>query len=149
MDKFENSYSLLNKQQREAVDQIDGPLLIIAGPGTGKTQLLSTRVANILKKTDVQPSNILCLTFTESGAHNMRDRLKDMIGDEAYDATISTYHSFGSEIIKNYSEYFQQISIERTDDIRMERPIDELAQIQIVEKIIENLPFDNPLLSAR
>ena len=78
--EFEQAYQNLNEQQRAAVDYIDGPLLVIAGPGTGKTQLLSIRVANILKQTDVGPENILCLTFTESGASNMRKRLADFIG---------------------------------------------------------------------
>ena len=149
MNTFGEIYQKLNAAQKQAVDTIDGPLLVLAGPGTGKTQLLSARVANILSKTDASPSNILCLTFTESGAQNMRERLRSMIGDDAYDVTISTYHSFGSDIIKNYSEHFQSIAIDRSDDIRMERPIDELSQIQIVEKIINKLPFDSPLLSAR
>ena len=61
--EFEQAYNQLNDQQRAAVDHIDGPLLVIAGPGTGKTQLLSVRVANILKQTDASPENILCLTF--------------------------------------------------------------------------------------
>lgn len=146
---FKEVYAALNTAQKEAVDTIDGPLLVIAGPGTGKTQLLSARVANILQKTDAAASNILCLTFTESGAQNMRERLRSFIGDTAYDVNISTYHSFGSDIIKSYGEYFQQIGIDRSDDIRMERPIDELSQIQIVEQIINKLPFDSPLLSAR
>ena len=86
--EFEKAYQHLNDQQREAVDYIDGPLLVIAGPGTGKTQLLSVRVANILKQTDVSPENILCLTFTEVGASNMRHRLADFIGAEAYKVQI-------------------------------------------------------------
>lgn len=139
----------LNPAQRQAVERIDGPMLVIAGPGTGKTQLLSARVANILTVTDVSASNILCLTFTESGAANMRERLRSFIGDDAYDVTISTYHSFGSDIIKQYSQYFQTINVERSDDIIMERPIDELSQIQIVEQIVSKLAFDSPLLSAR
>ncbi len=139
----------LNTAQQQAVDTIDGPMLVIAGPGTGKTQLLSARVANILKRTDASPANILCLTFTESGAYNMRERLRSIVGDAAYDVAISTYHSFGSDIIKNYSEYFQTVGVERSDDVRMERPIDELTQIQIVEALVVKLPFDSPLLSAR
>jgi DNA helicase-2/ATP-dependent DNA helicase PcrA len=148
-DSFELAYAALNKEQKQAVDTIDGPLLVLAGPGTGKTQLLSARVANILKETDATPSNILCLTFTESGAANMRTRLRSLIGEAAYGVTISTYHSFGSEIIKSYSEYFQQIELDRTDDVRLERPIDELSQIMIIDEIISKLPFDSPLLSAR
>ena len=146
---FASAYSNLNLEQIQAVDTIDGPLLVLAGPGTGKTQLLSARVANILKLTDIAPSNILCLTFTESGAANMRRRLREFIGEAAYEVTISTYHSFGSDIIKSYSEYFQKIALDRTDDIRLERAIDELTQIEIIDKIISKLPFDSPLLSAR
>ena len=146
---FDDAYARLNKEQRQAVDTIDGPLLVLAGPGTGKTQLLSARVCNILQKTDVVPSNILCLTFTESGATNMRERLRSFMGDSAYDVTISTYHSFGSEIIKSYSEYFEQIGLDRTDDVRLERPIDQLSQIKIVEDIVSQLPFDSQLLGAR
>ena len=91
--EFDKAYKSLNKEQRAAVDHIDGPLLVIAGPGTGKTQLLSVRVANILKNTDASPENILCLTFTEAAASNMRHRLSDFIGPEAYKVQIHTYHS--------------------------------------------------------
>ena len=146
---FDKAYSRLNPEQKKAVDTIYGPLLVLAGPGTGKTQLLSARVANILKLTDTTPSNILCLTFTESGATNMRNRLRDFIGSAAYEVTINTYHSFGSDIIKSYNSYFQKLKLDRTDDIRLERPIDELSQIKIIESIIAKLPFDSPLLSAR
>lgn len=99
---FEQAYKNLNEQQREAVDYIDGPLLVIAGPGTGKTQLLSIRTANILRQTDVGPENILCLTFTETGASNMRKRLTDFIGPEAYKVQIQTYHAFGSYILQEH-----------------------------------------------
>ncbi len=146
---FAQAYAALNNEQKKAVDTIDGPLLVLAGPGTGKTQLLSARVANILKETDATPSNILCLTFTESGATNMRTRLKSFIGDAAYEVTISTYHSFGSELIKNYSEYFQQIALDRTDDVRLEKPVDELSQLKLIDEIIGKLPFDSSMLSAR
>ena len=64
MNEFQKSYSMLNKDQKKAVDNIEGPVLVIAGPGTGKTQLLTTRVANIIAKTDTDASEILCLTFT-------------------------------------------------------------------------------------
>ena len=100
--EFEKAYSHLNEAQREAVDHIEGPLLVIAGPGTGKTQLLSVRVANILKQTDASPENILCLTFTDAGASNMRKRLSDFIGPEAYKVQIQTYHSFGSYILQEH-----------------------------------------------
>jgi len=146
---FTLAYSALNPEQKRAVDTIEGPLLVLAGPGTGKTQIISARVANILSQTDVSASNILCLTFTDSAASNMRERLRSFIGDDAYDVTISTYHSFGSEIIKKYSEYFTQVALDRTDDVRLERPIDELRQTQIINTIVEQLSFDSPLRGAR
>lgn len=146
---FQKAYLSLNSEQKLAVDTIDGPLLVIAGPGTGKTQLLSARVANILKHTDISPRNILCLTFTESGSVNMRNRLRSFIGEAAYEVTINTYHSFGSDIIKSYSSYFQHIQLDRTDDVRLERPIDDLVQTKIIDLIVAKLSFDSPLLSAR
>jgi len=139
----------LNNEQRQSVKTIDGPLLVIAGPGTGKTQLLSARVAYILQNTDTLAENILCLTFTESAAFNMRERLETIIGQDANRVNISTYHSFGSDIIKNYSEYFEKIFVDKTKDQRLERPIDELLAIQIVSDILARLEYGNPLLSAR
>ena len=124
--EFEQAYQNLNEQQRAAVDYIDGPLLVIAGPGTGKTQLLSIRVANILKRTDVGPENILCLTFTETGANNMRKRLADFIGSEAYRVQIQTYHAFGSYILQEH----------RPD---LTATIDELERFTIIRQIQESL----------
>src|SRR6202046_5183076 len=100
MAEFKQEYARLNDAQRQAVDAIDGPVLVVAGPGTGKTQLLSARVAQILRKTDTLPQNILCMTFTESGAQNMRDRLTRFIGTAAYDVQIGTYHAFGGDLIR-------------------------------------------------
>ena len=124
--EFEQAYKNLNEQQRAAVDHIDGPLLVIAGPGTGKTQLLSIRVANILKQTDVGPENILCLTFTETGASNMRKRLADFIGPEAYKVQIQTYHAFGSYILQEH----------RPD---LTAAIDELERFTMIRQIQESL----------
>lgn len=116
---------------------IDGPLLVIAGPGTGKTQLLSVRVAHILTKTDIPPQNILCLTFTESGAENMRERLTRFIGKAAYDVNIGTYHAFGGDLIRRYPEVFAKS--------RLQKPADNLAKHQIISNLIDQLPYDNPL----
>lgn len=80
---FTTRYGKLNAEQKQAVDTIDGPVMVVAGPGTGKTELLSVRVANILQKTDTLPENILCLTFTESGQAAMRERLVGIIGCRA------------------------------------------------------------------
>lgn len=141
MDQFDTVYDQLNPEQREAVDAIDGPLLVVAGPGTGKTQLLSARVANILKQTDTLPQNILCLTFTESGAANMRERLSRFIGQRAYDVNIGTYHAFGGDIIRRYGEYF-------TDE-PLSQPIDQLRKHQIVSSIIDSLSYSDRLKQTR
>ena len=95
----------LNSHQRQAVEYLDGPLLVLAGPGTGKTQLISEKVAYILKNTDTNPENILCLTFTESGTTNMRERLKSTIVQSAEKVHISTYHAFGTDILHQYKNY--------------------------------------------
>ena len=137
---FEERYKKLNKAQKEAVDSIDGPLLVVAGPGSGKTEILALRVAKILKETQVLPSNILCLTFTESAAINMRERLAKLIGEEAYRVAIHTFHSFASEIIQKYPEYFYK-------GARF-MPADELAQIGILENIFKVLPHNHPLGSV-
>ena len=85
---FEKIYAELNIEQRIAVDTIEGPVMVIAGPGTGKTQILSARIGKILLETDAQPENILCLTYTDAGAVAMRKRLLDFIGPDAYKVNI-------------------------------------------------------------
>ena len=134
---FQTRYATLNTNQRQAVDYIHGSLLVIAGPGTGKTELLSMRTAQILRQTDTLPDSILCLTFTESGAANMRQRLRQIIGEDAYKIAIHTFHSFGTEIINQHREYF----FHGADS----QPADELTQHQIVTGILEGLDWRNPL----
>lgn len=137
MEKYEEALKQLNAAQRKAVETIDGPVLAIAGPGTGKTQLLTTRIAHILAKTDTLPQNILCLTFTDSAARTMRERLNNMIGQTAYDVTISTYHAFGSDIIRRFPDYFSdQANLQPADDLTIDR---------LFRQIIGNLPYNNPL----
>ncbi len=99
---FESEYKKLNKAQREAVEAIEGPVMVVAGPGTGKTQVLALRIANILKRTDIKADGILCLTFTNSAVEAMRSRLEKYIGSDAEKVNVSTFHSFGLELIKKY-----------------------------------------------
>ena len=139
MEKFKTRYNKLNSAQKEAVDTIDGPLLVVAGPGTGKTELLSMRAANILRATDTLPENILCLTFTDSGANAMRARLASIIGTDAYKVAIQTFHSFGTEIINHHSEYFYRGA--------NFSPADEVATYSILTDIFEELDYNNPLAS--
>lgn len=141
MNNFDAVYGGLNEAQRKAVDTVYGPVLVIAGPGTGKTQLLSARVAHILRTTDSLPQNILCLTFTENGALNMRERLTQFIGPHAYDVQISTYHAFGRTVIGRYPEYFTEL--------RLERPVDELGKRQILSAIIDEVDYRSPIKQVR
>ncbi|RLC29410.1 hypothetical protein DRH13_05760, partial [Candidatus Woesebacteria bacterium] len=82
--RFSQNYSQLNPNQKLAVDTTEGPLMVVAGPGTGKTQVLTLRIANILRKHDIPPDSILALTFTEAATQEMRRRLIDLIGQAGY-----------------------------------------------------------------
>ncbi len=142
-DKFLKLYSQLNPEQKLAVDTIEGPVMVVAGPGTGKTHVLTLRIANILRITDTEPENILALTFTDSAVVEMRKRLVEIIGSLAYRVQIFTFHSFCNRIIQEFPEYFPKIigSIH----------IGEVEQIKIIAEILEARifeylkPFGNPL----
>lgn len=137
--EFEKRYQQLNAAQKKAVDTIEGPVMVIAGPGTGKTELLGVRIANILRKTDTLPQNILCLTFTDSGAIAMRERLISIIGPDAYKVPIHTFHSFGTEVISQNREYFYRgATFQAADDIR---------RYEIMRSIFDELDYKNPLAS--
>lgn len=137
---FEKRYQQLNTAQKKAVDLIEGPVMVIAGPGTGKTELLSVRTANILKKTDTLPENILCLTFTESGATAMRERLIGIIGKDAYKVAIHTFHGFGTEVINQNREFFYRGALFE--------PADDLNRYEILRSIFDELDYKNPLAST-
>lgn len=131
----------LNAKQQEAVNHMDSALLVLAGPGTGKTQLLSSKVAHILEVEDTNPENILCVTFTEAGASNMQERLLSIIGPDANKVNVYTYHSFGSNILAQYKNYSSDYF--RTFD----EPIDTVTQYKIISSILESLPQTDPLKS--
>ena len=137
--KFAAELERLNASQKSAVLQTDGPLMVVAGPGTGKTQLLAMRVANILQTTDTDAGSILCLTFTESASANMVHRMTSIFGAEAYRVAVNTFHGLGSDIISRYGQYFYSGAIFR--------PAGDLKTIKIIEDILEKLPHDNPLSS--
>lgn len=130
---FTQLYSQLNLEQKLAVDTIEGPVMVVAGPGTGKTQILTLRIANILRKTQMNPRNILALTFTESAASNMRKRLTSIIGPAAYGVGIHTYHGFANLVITEFPHKFQFA--------KELESIDEIEQIEIIEQIIDSLPL--------
>lgn len=131
--KFARELLKLNKQQRNAVDCIEGPVMLLAGPGTGKTQVVALRIANILAKTHANSRNILALTFTEAGVNALRERLITIIGPDAYQLTISTFHGFASELIAIFSYAF--VVSESSAQI------EDLEQYQIIDKIIQDPAF--------
>ena len=137
---FEAIYENLNSAQKQAVDNIEGPVMVIAGPGTGKTQILGARIGKILLETDTAPENILCLTYTDAGAIAMRKRLVSFIGSSAYKVNISTFHSFCNDIIQDNLSLFDKTSLD---------PISELEKIELLKKLIDGFEKDNPLKRYR
>jgi DNA helicase-2/ATP-dependent DNA helicase PcrA len=114
---FEQEYKKLNPAQKQAVDTLEGPVMVVAGPGTGKTQILTIRIANILLRTQTPPDGILALTFTEAGVDAMKARLLKLIGPTAYKVAIYTFHGFCNDVIHSHPEYFPRIisSVALTD----------------------------------
>ena len=139
-EKFQNALAGLNKQQLQAVNQIDGPVLVIAGPGTGKTQILAARIGKILLETDAEAHNILCLTYTDAGTIAMRKRLFDFIGPEAYRVHIHTFHSFCNDIIQENLDYFGKLNLEAISD---------LERIELYRKLVHQFKEGNPLKRYR
>ena len=139
-EKFEIIYNNLNEQQRIAVDTIEGPVIVNAGPGTGKTQILAIRIGNILQQTDANPNNIICLTYTDNGAVEMRNRLLQIIGTPAYGIKIHTFHSFCNEVIQDNLSYFGKLNLE---------PISDLEEIDLFNKLIDSIESDNILKRFR
>ncbi len=127
---FDAEYKKLNKAQKEAVDTIEGPVMVVAGPGTGKTQVLALRIAQILQKTDIKGDDILCLTFTNSAAHAMRERLVRYIGEAGEKVNIFTFHSFGLEMIE---KYFDILGLEEAPKL-----LDESESAEFFDEILEN-----------
>ena len=136
---FQAELAKLNPKQREAVEQIEGPVLVVAGPGTGKTHILASRIGNILLKTDAQAHNILCLTFTDAGVQAMRERLLSMIGAEAHKVHIFTFHAFCAHVIRSNPDHFGFQEVE---------PIDDLDRIELIRKLIDALPTEHILRKA-
>jgi DNA helicase II / ATP-dependent DNA helicase PcrA len=128
-DIFDKRYKELNSKQKEAVDTIEGPVMVIAGPGTGKTTILTLRIANILKTTDTPASSILAITFTEQGARNMRAKLREVIGAQANEVRVHTFHGFASSVISEFQDHFTHL--------HNFKPVSDVESEALVRKIIE------------
>src|SRR4030095_4619021 len=135
-EKFIEEYNKLNEHQRRAVDTIDGPVMVIAGPGTGKTQILSARIGKILLETDTQPRNILCLTYTEAGVIAMRKRIFDFIGPDAYRVNIYTFHAFCNEVIQDNLNLFEKKWLD---------PVSDLERLELFKQLIDSFPKNHLL----
>ncbi|MFT3936969.1 MAG: ATP-dependent DNA helicase [Chitinophagaceae bacterium] len=139
-EKFIKDYGKLNAQQKQAVDTIEGPVMVNAGPGTGKTQILAMRIGRILQQTDTNPNSILCLTYTENGAVEMRNRLLIIVGSAAYQVRIHTFHSFCNEIIQDNLTWFGKLNLS---------PIGDLEEIDLFYRLIDSIEKENPLKRFR
>lgn len=140
--EFKKQYSRLNREQKLAVDTIEGPVMVIAGPGTGKTTILTLRIAQILRKTDTPPSGILAITYTDSGVKAMKQKLREIIGSRADSVYIHTFHSFAVSVIRDYPDHFPHLSnVEPSTDIEIRSFISEIIQSR---KFGDLRPFGRP-----
>ncbi len=139
-EKFNEIYNRLNPQQKQAVDTIEGPVMVIAGPGTGKTQILGARIGKILLETDAQPDNILCLTYTDAGVIAMRKRLLSFIGPDAYKVNICTFHAFCNDVIQDNLSLFEKTSLD---------PATDLQKVELYKQLIDGFGKAHPLKRYR
>ncbi|MDD5437069.1 MAG: ATP-dependent helicase, partial [Candidatus Omnitrophica bacterium] len=130
MDDYLKLYGQLNDHQKQAVDTTEGPLLILAGPGTGKTQLLSVRAALIAERGKANPDNILILTYTNAAAKAMKERLASVIGLPGYDVEVGTFHSFANNLIQESEEAANYIG----DKVQLS----EVERMRAMEYILDN-----------
>jgi DNA helicase-2/ATP-dependent DNA helicase PcrA len=138
--KFAEEFARLNERQQLAVNRIEGPVMVIAGPGTGKTQILASRIGKILLETDALPENILCLTYTDAGVVAMRKRLLQFIGPDAYKVNIYTFHAFCNDVIQENLSLFEKTALD---------PISDLEKIELFKQLIDSFPKSNPLKRYR
>ncbi len=140
---------LLNKEQYEAAVQVNGPLLILAGAGSGKTRVLTHRIAHMIKDLNIYPSKILAITFTNKAASEMKDRVRSLIGNEADNMWVSTFHSSCVRILRReidklgynknfaiYDTYDQKILIKQCMD-ELNINDDDITDREIINKIGE------------
>lgn len=137
MGHYTERYNRLNTAQKEAVDTVYGPVLVVAGPGSGKTELLALRVANILKETDILPQNILCLTFTDAARSNMRERLQNTIGTDSVRVAIHTFHSLAHQLLETgYRDIPSRAGY---------TPLSDIDRVHLLQGLLATLPHTSPL----
>ena len=124
----------LNDKQKEAVLNTEGPLLILAGAGSGKTKVLTTRIAYLIKDKNISPYNILAITFTNKAAKEMQERLINIVGEEARCIQVSTFHSFGLKILR---ENYELLGYDRNFVI-----MDSDDSLTVIKRILKDLDLD-------
>jgi DNA helicase II / ATP-dependent DNA helicase PcrA len=124
----------LNKEQKTAVTKTEGPVLVLAGAGSGKTKVLTTRIAYLIEELGINPFNILAITFTNKASKEMKDRIIKLIGKKAYDMQISTFHSFGLTILK---EHHSKLGLKKNFTI-----LDSEDTLSVIKKIMKDLNLD-------
>jgi DNA helicase-2/ATP-dependent DNA helicase PcrA len=139
---FEERYKNLNKAQKEAVDSLESPVMVVAGPGTGKTTILTLHIANILLETQSSPSSILALTFTDAGVKSMKKKLREIIGSRADEVRIHTFHSFAGSVFSEFPDHFPHLfRTKQVTDIEAENIIRNILKS---EKFGKLRPFGEP-----
>jgi DNA helicase-2/ATP-dependent DNA helicase PcrA len=133
---FNELYKSLNTEQKLAVNTVEGPVMVIAGPGTGKTQILAVRILNILRETQAKPEEILCLTYTDAGSSAMINRLSQFMGPDAYKVNIHTFHGLCNKIIQDNPELFSKGNL---------RVMDDLDKMELMDNLIRTIPSGSPL----
>jgi len=151
-EKFRQALAQLNPEQLAAVNKMDGPVLVIAGPGTGKTQILAARIGKILTETDANAHEILCLTYTDAGAVAMRKRLFEFIGPDAYRVNIYTFHAFCNEIIQENLDYFGKLNLDALSDLEsamlFQELVDEFPNDHLLKRFTGDKYYDAPRLKT-
>lgn len=137
MPSYNEIYSKLNPEQKEAVDTIYWPMMVVAGPWTWKTQIIWARTANIILKANVNPENILITTFTDAWVVAIKQRLLSFIGQASYDVNVTTVHSFSQDVISSFPEKFTEYNAVT--------PIDEVDRIEVFISIFDKLLLEKKI----
>jgi DNA helicase-2/ATP-dependent DNA helicase PcrA len=132
---------LLNPQQKDAVLHVEGPLLILAGAGTGKTRVLTTRIINLINEAHAFPNQILAVTFTNKAANEMQQRIATYLGEMVHNMHIGTFHSINAKILRKHAQhlgYSANYTIINTDD-----------QLRLAKQIVKDFGFDEKTVPAK
>ena len=131
----------LNSEQKDAVQTVDGPVLIMAGPGSGKTRVITRRIAYLVKIMGVKPFNILAVTFTNKAAKEMQLRINELLGSESSSLTLGTFHSFGARILRQNGD---TLGIDKSFVI-----YDDDEQKSVIKQCLQDLGLDPKRYSPR